>query len=346
MNIQKLKEILSSQTGSRFAGKNQPQFRFKQCYKAVFFDFLEDWNDASVLPLELRNKLNEKCPLEIKSEFSESQNKKTIKTLVILEDDSKIEAVLMRHGNRNTVCVSSQVGCPLACEFCATGKMGFVRNLSSAEIIEQVLVFSRYLKKYDEKVTNIVFMGMGEPFLNYEEVMKAIQVLNDQQAFNIGARHISISTAGLVEGIQRLSKERLQVNLAVSLHASNDQLRSELMPINNQYSLKLLFKAVDDYIQETNRRVMFEYLLIQGVNDSEKQALELAQLMKNNKLYMVNLISYNPTGKFKPSDSRTINKFMEILIKERVNFTQRYKFGRDIQGACGQLALKQKMVQD
>lgn len=335
MNIEKLKEIL----------QEQPKFRFKQCYQAVFCDFKEDWNDVSVLPLELRNKLNKECSLEIKSEFIESQNKKTIKALVGLENDNlskdsesfKIETVLMRHGNRNTVCVSSQLGCPLACEFCATGQMGFIRNLTKDEIIDQVLLFARFLKKYDERVTNVVFMGMGEPFLNYDNVLESIKVLNDQQAFNIGVRHISISTAGLVDGIKKLSKENLQVNLAISLHAPNDQLRSELMPINNQYSLGVLLKAVDDYIEKTNRRVMFEYLLIKDINDSEKYALELAQLMKN-KLYMVNLIPYNPTGKFKASDSKSIDKFMNILNKEKINFTQRYKFGKDIKGACGQLA--------
>ena len=341
MNIEKLKEVL----------KDQPKFRFKQCYKAVFFDFAEDWNDVSVLPLELREKLNQECLLEIKSEFTKSRNEKTIKALVILEDGLKIEAVLMRHGNRNTVCVSSQVGCPLACEFCVTGKMGFTRNLESEEIIDQVLIFARYLKKYDERVTNVVFMGMGEPFLNYDNVIEAIKKLNDHEAFNIGARHISISTAGLVEGIKKLGQEDLQVNLAISLHAPNDQLRSELMPINNQHNIGILLKAVDNYIEKTNRRVMFEYLLIKDVNDSEKQALELAQLMRN-KLYMVNLIPCNPTGrrssrqgsgdKFKSSDSRTIDKFMDILTKERINFTQRYKFGKDIKGACGQLAGKSK----
>ena len=330
MNIEKLKEVL----------KDQPKFRFKQCYKAVFFDFAENWNEVSVLPLELREKLNKDCPLEIKSEFTESRNRKTLKALVVLEDNQKIEAVLMRHGNRNTVCVSSQIGCPLACEFCATGQMGFDRNLRTEEIVNQVLLFARYLKKYDERVTNVVFMGMGEPFLNYDQVMKAIQTLNDHQAFNIGARHISISTAGVVEGIKKLSKEDLQINLAISLHASNDQLRSELMPVNNQHSISVLLKAVDNYIEKTNRRVMFEYLLIKDVNDSEGNVLELVNLMKNNRLYMVNLIPYNPTGKFKSSDSRTIDNFMRILDKEGINFTQRYKFGKDIKGACGQLANK------
>ncbi len=329
MDIEKLKEVL----------KDQPKFRFKQCYKAVFFDFVENWDDVSVLPLELREGLNKECPLKIKSEFTESQNKKTVKALVILEDDKKVEAVLMRHGNRNTVCVSSQVGCPLACEFCATGQMGFTRNLEAEEIIDQVLIFARFLKKYDEKVTNVVFMGMGEPFLNYDNVIKSIKELNDHEAFNIGARHISISTAGLIEGIKKLSKEKLQVNLAISLHASNDQLRSDLMPVNNQHNISFLLKAVDDYIEKTNRRVMFEYLLIKDVNDSEKHALELTRLMKN-RLYLVNLIPYNPTGKFKPSDSRSVDKFMEILTREKINFTQRYKFGNDIKGACGQLAGK------
>ncbi|MCD4705296.1 23S rRNA (adenine(2503)-C(2))-methyltransferase RlmN [bacterium] len=336
MNIEKLKEVL----------QDQPKFRFRQCYQAVFFDFIKNWDEATNLPLSLRVELNKNCPLDINSEISESKNKKTFKALITLSDKEKIETVLMRHGNRNTVCVSAQIGCPLKCKFCATGQMGFIRDLESMEIIEQVLLWSRYLKKYDERVTNIVFMGMGEPFLNYENVMQSIKLLNDHQAFNIGARHISISTVGLVDGIKKLAKEDLQINLAISLHATNDKLRSELMPINKEFHLTELFRAIDDYIEKTNRRVMFEYLLIKGINDSERDARSLAKIMGNNKLYLVNLIPYNPIesglgNKFKSSDNRTIEKFMEILTQEKVNFTQRYKFGKDIKGACGQLAGKE-----
>jgi 23S rRNA (adenine2503-C2)-methyltransferase len=244
----------------------------------------------------------------------------------------------MKHNDdRFTVCVSSQVGCPLACSFCATGTMGLKRNLDSFEIITQVLLFSRYLK--DKKITNVVFMGMGEPFLNYDNVMKAIHILNDSEYFNIGSRKISISTAGIVEGIERFALEDLQVNLSISLHAPNNQLRNELMPINKKYSLEKVLISVDEYILKTKRKVMFEYLMIKGVNDSLSCAKELAKLMKKP-LYMVNLIVYNPTGRFVPSDSRTIKKFKEYLEKEGIFTTQRYEFGRGINAACGQLATK------
>ncbi len=337
MNIKKIKEVL----------KDQQKFRWQQCYRAMFSDFVENWDKVSVLPLSLRKELDRKCSLEIRANVLESKNKKTFKALITLADESKIETVLMKHGNRNTVCVSSQLGCPLACKFCATGQMGFTRNLEAMEIIEQVLYWARYLKKVGERVTNVVFMGMGEPFLNYEQVMEAIKILNNHQFFNIGARHISISTAGIIDGIQRLAQEDLQINLAISLHASNNNLRSELMPINNEFSMKDLLGAIDSYIKKTNRRVMFEYLLIKNVNDSESDAQALAQLMGDNKLYLVNLIPYNqiesgPGSKFRASDTKTIEKFMTVLAQKKVNFTQRYKFGKDIKGACGQLATAKK----
>lgn len=298
-----------------------------------------------------------------------SKDKNTIKALITLKDGLKIETVLMRHkprsrasslrgkDKRNTICVSSQIGCPLACTFCATGKMGFKRNLEAWEIVEQVLFFARYLKKINEKVTNIVFMGMGEPFLNYDNVIGAIKILNDKEGFNLGARHFSISTVGIVEGIEKLAKEELQINLAISLHAPDDELRLKLMPINKKYPIKKILNAVDDYIKKTRRRVMFEYIMIENLNDSEEHAEKLAKLMKKP-LYFVNLISYNftrlrPTctevsagkqgfggqaGIFKPSSPSSIKRFKEILEKEGVAVTQRYRFGQDIKGACGQLA--------
>jgi len=208
------------------------------------------------------------------------------------------------------------------------------------EIILQVLLFSRYLKEKgsERKITNIVFMGMGEPFLNYDNVMDAIKILNDKEAFNIGARHISVSTAGIVEGINKFANEKMQINLAVSLHASNDKLRSELMPIARKYSLSQLFEAIENYVENRSRQVMFEYLLIDGVNDSEYHAKELSQLMKHP-LYVVNLIRYNPTGgKFRPSTATSIRKFKNILMREGVKVTERHEFGQDIKAACGQLA--------
>ena len=217
--------------------------------------------------------------------------------------------------------------------------MGFKRDLTVSEILEQVLFVARFLKKQNQKITNIVYMGMGEPFLNYDNVMQSIKILNDHNGFNLGARRISISTSGIVEGILKLANEDLQVNLAVSLHATNDVLRQELMPVANKYLLKDIFKAVDEYIKKTNRQVMFEYMLIKDVNDSLENARELVKLMKN-KLYMVNLIRYNPTESFEPSNPEQIKKFKTILEKHHIAFTQRQEFGQDIKAACGQLAVK------
>jgi len=333
MNLNKLKLVLAG----------QPKYRFKQAFKAVFVDLIDDWKDNSTLPLKLREQLNIECPLDINAEVLGLNNDETMKALIVLEDGLKIETVLLRHKDgRSTVCVSSQVGCPLGCEFCATGKMGYKRNLTIDEIIEQVLFWQRYLHNSESshnRVSNVVFMGMGEPFLNYDSVMSAVKMINDKEMFNIGARHISVSTSGLVDGINKFAKEKLQINLAISLHAPNDKLRSQLMPINQKYSLGKLMQAIENYVEKKSRQVMFEYLMIDGVNDSEKEAKELATLL-DHPLYVVNLIRYNPTGEFGPSKSNAIKKFKEILLRAGVKVTQRYSFGQDIKAACGQLAGK------
>ena len=319
-----------------FFSKEQP-YRLQQAQKALFIDLIEDWREASVLPLLLRKNLNKIYPIDIKAQIPFSKDEKTAKAVIILKDGLKIESVLMKHNNsRNTVCVSSQVGCTLNCSFCATGKIGFKRNLEVFEIVEQVLFFARYLKKKGEKITNNVFMGMGEPFLNYENTINAIRILNDKEGFNLGARHISISTVGILEGIKKLAEEKLQVNLAISLHAPDDDLRSKIMPINKTYPIVDVLEAVDDYIKKTKRKVMFEYMMVKDLNDSDVHAQRLSKLMKKP-LYLVNLILYNPTGVFKPSSSVRIKKFKEILRKEGVQVTQRYRFGQNIKAACGQL---------
>ena len=287
--------------------EGEPKFRLKQIQEALYKKLISNWNEATFLPLDLREKLNKNVPLDIKADVLVSKKEDSIKAKITLHDGLQIESVLMRHKDgRNTVCVSSQVGCPLGCLFCATGKMGFKRNLTADEIIEQVVFFDRYLSTLGgQKVTNVTFMGMGEPFLNYDNVLDAVKILNSKDFLNIGARSISISTAGIVEGIEKLSNEGLQLNLAISLHAPNDKLRSSLMPIDKRYPLENVLKAVDEYIKKTKRKVMFEYVLINGINDSDECAKELAKIMSarggsasGGKLYFVNLILYNPTGKF------------------------------------------------
>ena len=325
--------------------EKEPAFRLKQIKKAVFNDLVESWDKVTTLPLTLRQRLQDCCPIQelVAEKTLTSEDKQTIKILFSAKDGSKIESVLMKHGStsspqvaRNTVCVSSHVGCAIGCDFCATGELGFKRNLSDWEIVEQVLYFAR-----KDRITNVVFMGMGEPFLNYENVLNAIKTLNDKDGFNLGARHISVSTIGIVEGIKKFTAEDLQVNLAISLHAPNNELRLKLVPLNKTYPIEKVLAAVDDYIKKTKRRVMFEYLMIDGVNDDEKQAKDLAKLLKRP-LCFVNLISYNPIGhsRFKPSPGWKIKKFKEILEGVGITVTQRHRFGKEIKGACGQLAGK------
>jgi len=316
---------------------NQPQYRFKQAYQAIFVDLITNWSQATNLPQALRDKLQTECDLTIKGTIYKTKGQDAQKAVLTLSDGLEIETVLLKHKDRRqTVCVSSQVGCSLGCSFCATGQMGFKRNLTALEIVEQVIFFARTLKTHQSKITNVVFMGMGEPFLNYDNVLKAIRILNDKNTFNLGARRISISTCGIISGIKKLAEEKLQVNLAISLHAPNEYLRSNLMSINQQYPLEKLIPAVQDYVKKTSRKVMFEYLMIKGINDSVNQAHELAVLLKN-KLFMVNLIPYNQTGQYKSSAPATINGFKKVLERAGVAVTQRHGFGQDINAACGQL---------
>lgn len=322
--------------------KKEPRYRHGQVKRCLFQDLIDDWSQATTLPAKLREELQKSCPLAISAQMQVSEDKNSAKALITLKDGLKVEAVLMCHTvgkTRNTVCVSSQVGCPLGCSFCATGKMGFKRNLHSSEIVEQVICFARYLKQSGQKVTNIVFMGMGEPFLNYENVMNAIKILNDNEGFNLGVRHFSISTVGIIDGIKKLSKENMQVNLAVSLHAADDATRAKLIPVNARYPIEKILRAVDDYIEKTNRRVMFEYIMIDGLNDSDAAARKLLKIVRG-KLCFVNLIGYNPSGTFQPSPAPRVERFKKILEQAGITVTQRFRFGRGIKGACGQLAVE------
>jgi len=332
MNLDKLEKIFES----------EKPFRLKQARQAVFKDLIEDWDEATTLPLDLREQLKKEVPLSLEAELAVSADGRTIKALMVLEDKEELEAVLMKHNGRNTICISSQVGCTLGCVFCATGQMGFIRNLTAGEIVAQVLFWARKLKKEGDRVNNVVFMGMGEPFLNYDNVLAAVKILNDDNCLGIGARHISISTVGIVEGIDRMASDMPQINLAISLHASNDELRQKLIPINKKYPLARIMAAAKDYVLATNRKLMFEYIMIKDVNDSDENAKELVRLL-DNKLYFVNLILYNPTGVFEPSLPERMKKFKDILEKSGVQALERYRFGQDVGGACGQLAGSKKL---
>jgi 23S rRNA (adenine2503-C2)-methyltransferase len=275
-------------------------------------------------------------------QFSESKDKKTIKILFELNDKEKIEAVLMKfEDGRKTVCVSSQVGCTLGCAFCSTGKGGFKRNLTYEEITDQVLYFEHILNKSDEHINHVVFMGMGEPFLNYEEVMKAVSILNDPVAFDIGMRNMTLSTSGIIPGIEKLINDNKQINLAISLHAPNDEIRKKIMPIANKYSLDDLMKVCEKYIEETHRRISYEYIMLRGINDKDEHAHELATLLRGQ-LCHVNLIPYNETHikNMKASTKNRIDTFKDILELNNIPVTVRVSLGKDIDAACGQLAGK------
>lgn len=330
---------------------NEPKFRLQQINQALFSDLIDNWSTVSTLPKKLKEKLIQEFPLQIPAKIF-INDKNTAKALIYLDDNSAIETVLMRHAqNRQTICLSTQVGCPLNCAFCATGQTGFQRNLTSDEIIIQVLFWARFLKKENKKINNLVFMGMGEPLLNYDATLNAIHLINHPDYFNIGARHISISTAGIIPGIKKLAQEKIQINLAISLHTLDNTLRSKLMPINKTYPITQVLSVVKEYLQKTHRQIMIEYLLIKGLNDRVEDALNLAQQLKKylGKLFFVNLITFNPlpknllknktsgVGEWQAPTSATIKKFQQILTQHGIANGQRYRFGVDELSACGQL---------
>ncbi len=317
-------------------------FRLAQLYRAATKELAEDLSRVSVLPVDLRSKLSESGfrfeavePVTIER----SRDGQTTKGLFRLHDGAEVEAVLMEHfGDRSTVCISSQAGCAFACAFCSTGQAGFGRNLAADEIFDQARFFARELRTKGKHITNIVFMGMGEPFHNYDAVMDAVRLLNDPHGFGLGHRHITISTVGLVPQIDRFAGEGIQVNLAISLHAPTDERRSAFMPVNRRWPIAELMAACERYVNATNRKVFFEYVMLRGVNDDDAAANELARLMRG-RLYHVNLIPYNatPDGPFQGTTDARIREFQKILEAAGVPTTVRVPMGRDIAAACGQL---------
>jgi 23S rRNA (adenine2503-C2)-methyltransferase len=245
----------------------------------------------------------------------------------------------MKYKKRNTLCLSTQVGCAMNCEFCATGQMGFFRNLTTDEIVQQVIFFSDWLRKEEETLTNVVYMGMGEPFNNYDAVMKSIMILNDHQGFDFGQRRITISTVGLVPQIDQFTKENCQVNLAISLHTTNDELRNQLVPINRRYPINTLIASCRNYAQTTRRRISFEYALMDGINDSVQDAENLARLL-HGMLCHVNLIPLNATegSKFRGTTPEATESFKQVLDQHHIPASIRLRRGLDIAAGCGQLA--------
>jgi 23S rRNA (adenine2503-C2)-methyltransferase len=317
-------------------------YRLDQLYRAAAKELIAELGEVTTLPKELRAELAAKGFAFDSVEpvvTQRSNDGQTTKGLFRLHDGNEVEAVLMEHhGGRNTVCISSQAGCAYACAFCSTGQAGFTRHLSATEIFDQARYFARELARRGRKVTNVVFMGMGEPFHNYDAVMGAVALLNDPDGFGLGHRHITISTVGLVLQIDRFSDEGIQVNLAISLHAPTDATRSKIMPVNRKWSTAELMAAVERYIRKTNRKVFFEYVMLAGVNDSDEHARDLAKLMRGP-LYHVNVIPYNstPDAVLRGSDEQRIWAFAKILEQHGVAVTVRTPMGRDIAAACGQL---------
>lgn len=332
---------LSRQELSGFLNKHgEPRFRTDQIWYAVYRDLVSSYAEITTLPLPLRKAFTEELPLNPLAPIDRiaSEDGITRKVLFRLADGETIEAVLMCYLRRRTVCLSTQVGCPIGCSFCATGKDGFIRDLTVGEIVGQALHFARELKEAGDRPTNIVYMGMGEPFLNYEATMKSIQILNDHDGFSLRARAFTVSTVGIAPGIKRFTEENLQVNLAISLHAGNDALRNELVPINRHYPLADLIRACYAYTKRTHRRITFEVALIDGVNDSLGQAREIAALL-SGLLCHVNLIPLNPVPGLllRPSPRERVEAFADELKKVEIPTTVRLGRGIKIQAGCGQL---------
>ena len=323
----------------------QPAFRLKQLEEGIYQHRYMDFGEFSTIPKSLLDALEEKFslfPLEVIREIV-SRDKQTQKFLFKLPDDNYIETVLMHYEGRHTVCISTQVGCPMGCVFCATGQMGYTRNLTAGEILSQIIFCMRRLADEGKDLTNVVYMGMGEPFLNYDEVMASIARLTDQKGLNFGARRITISTVGILPRIRQFTEAKSQVNLALSLHAPNDALRSSLVPSNEFYPLKSLIEASKKYTDYTHRRVLIEYALIDGVNDTLALADELATLL-HGMLCLVNLIALNPSedGGLKGSPREKVEAFRDRLMKRSIQTTIRLKRGIEINAGCGQLATTQK----
>ncbi len=321
----------------------EPGYRARQVWNGLYKHLWATPDEFSTLPLDLRQKLEEHFTFtHLAPEIVlDSVDKQTRKTLFRLPDGQAIEAVLMMYKKRRTLCISSQAGCAMGCVFCATGQMGFRRNLSSGEIIEQVLYYARILQAEGEHVTNVVLMGMGEPFHNYDATLQAIARLHDHEGFDLGARRFTISTVGLIPAIRRFTEENSQVNLAISLHAADDELRASMLPVNNRYPIADLIAACRDYVAYTGRRITFEWALIQGVNDTPEQAEKLADLL-SGMLCHVNVIPLNPTEGYggEKSTRERVQLFQETLEKRGIPCTVRVRRGIEIQAGCGQLASK------
>jgi 23S rRNA (adenine2503-C2)-methyltransferase len=345
MNLEKIGKILKD--------ANQPKYRLDQVKEAVYQDSIISFAEITTFSKELRERLNKEAKIlsfEVEKILI-SKDKDSIKALLRLADGKHIESVIIFAKEESwTACLSCQAGCPLKCAFCATGQGGFQRNLTAEEITDQVLFWKNYLKNTSHKlpatnyISNVVFMGMGEPFLNWPEVRKALENLINPEFFGFGSRSISVSTVGIPDGIEKLVQEFPQINLAISLHFADEEKRNKFMPVNRKYDLRDLRYALQGYFKASRRKVFIEYAMFKNLNDSPYDADNLINYLKSIKdsyLLHVNLIPANVTkGNFQPSDFQRIKKFQNLLLRHGLKATIRKSLGTDIQGACGQLAGK------
>ena len=321
------------------------KFNGEQILRWLYQSQITNIDDMTNLSIPLRDALKEKydiyLPEIVKKQVS---NDGTIKYLLKMRDGSLVETVLMRYIYGNAVCVSSQVGCNMGCSFCASGLLKKVRDLTPSEMVAEVMTVQLDLNKSNERVSHIVIMGIGEPFDNYDNVMQFIYCINEAKGLAIGARHISVSTCGVVPKIRQLANEKLQINLAISLHAPNNEIRNKIMKINHAYDMDLLKEALVEYCQKTNRRLTFEYILLNGINDQSEHAAQLAKWLEGTNSY-VNLIPYNSVDEssYRRSEEKNINNFYNLLKKYKINVTIRREFGKDIEAACGQLRAKSEV---
>lgn len=318
-----------------FEDIGEKKFKAVQVYDWLYKKRVSSFDEMSNVKKDVIFKLKSDFSMDIPLIIRKQSGKDVYKYLFKLSDGNFVEAVLMVHDYGNSLCVSTQVGCNMGCAFCESGRLKKKRNLETYEMVSQILLVEKDL---DVRISHVVLMGIGEPFDNYENVMDFINIINSGKGIDIGARHITVSTCGIVPKIKEFALQKLQVNLAISLHAPNDELRSRLMKINKVYKLTDVIEAVKFYIEKTNRRVTFEYIMLKGVNDSRQCALELATLIKGLNAY-VNLIPYNETSHidFKKTNNDKVMEFYDILKKQKINVTVRREFGSEVSAACGQL---------
>lgn len=323
-----------------FINKNDKKFKGQQVFDWLYRKRVASFDDMTNIKKEVIDMLKNDFDIKTVSITKVERDVDVNKYLFKLKDDEKVEAVLMNHLYGNSLCISTQVGCNMGCKFCESGRLKKIRNLETHEMIEQILLVEEECGK---RISHVVVMGIGEPFDNYDNLVRFIEIINNPKGLELGSRHITVSTCGVVPKIKEFMKLPYQVNLAISLHAPNNEIRNTIMPINKAYPIEVLMATLNEYIKETNRRVTFEYILLDGVNDTAECAQELANLVKGMNCY-INLIPYNETNNisYKRTKSLNISKFYDILKKNRINVTIRREYGSNISAACGQLRSKKE----